>query len=267
MTADWNLSTAEPVLDASTAGRTVATDGRQGGQGGQAAGAGQLTFGLRGALAGARQTLPLAISTCVVGTVFGVLAKQAGLTLVESALMSALVFAGAAQFVALGLWLSPLPIATIVLTTFVVNLRHVLFGAALRPWFARLSPLKVYGSAFFLSDESWALTIRALSEGGRDRAFLLGSGATILVAWVGATVVGQLVGATLPAGVGLGLDFAFTAAFLALIVGMWKGRASLLPWTVAAVTAIAAAHWLPGKWYILAGALAGSIAGAVFHAD
>ena len=258
---------AEPVQTTSTGGDTRATDGSQGGQGGQAVDAGQLTFGLRGALAGARQALPLAISIFVIGTVFGVLAKQAGLTLLESALMSALVFAGAAQFVALGLWLSPLPVATIVLTTLVVNLRHVLFGAALRPWFARLSPLKLYGSAFFLSDESWALTIRALSEGGRDGAFLLGSGATMLVAWASATVVGQLVGATLPDGVRVGLDFAFTAAFLALIVGMWKGRASLLPWMAAAVTAIAAAHWLPGKWYILAGALAGSIVGAVFHAD
>ena len=229
--------------------------------------ASQLTFGLRGALTGARRTVPLAVSAFVVGTVFGVVAKQAGLTLLESTLMSALVSAGAAQFVALGLWLSPLPIATIVLTTLVVNLRHLLMGAALRPWFARLSPLKVYGSAFFLDDESWAMTIRELSDGGRDGAFLLGSGLAMFVAWTSATVVGHLIGATLPAGVRVGLDFAITAVFLALIVGMWKGRASLLPWTVAAVTAIAAAHWLPGKWYILAGALAGSLAGAVFHAE
>jgi len=51
--------------------------------------------------------------------------------------------------------------------------------------------------------------------------------------------------------------------FLALISGMWKGRSNILPWTVAAVVAVAAHHWLPGQWYILLGGLAGSIAGAV----
>jgi branched chain amino acid efflux pump len=227
----------------------------------------QVTFGPTGALRGARQTLPLAVSALVVGGVFGVLARQAGLSLPDSTLMSALVFAGASQFVALGLWTAPLPVFTILLTTLVVNLRHLLLGAALRPHFARLSPLKAYGSAFFLVDESWALTIREFASGKRDAAFLLGSGLLMFVAWVSGSVAGQLAGATLPAGVRHALDFAFTAVFLALIVGMWKGKASLLPWAVAAGVAVAAAHWLPGQWYILLGALAGSIAGAMAHAE
>src|SRR5690242_2303149 len=111
------------------------------------------TFTRTGILRGVRQTLPLAVSALVVGGVFGVLARQAGLSLPESSLMSALVFAGASQFVALGLWTGPLPVVTIVLTTLIVNLRHLLLGAALRPHFSRLSPLKTYGSAFFLVDE------------------------------------------------------------------------------------------------------------------
>jgi len=227
----------------------------------------RVTFGLAGAARGARQTLPLAVSALVVGGVFGVLARRAGLGLPEASLMSALVFAGASQFVALGLWAAPLPVLTILLTTLVVNLRHLLLGAALRPWLGRLSALKTYGSAFFLVDESWALTIREFAAGKRDAAFLLGSGLLMFVAWVGGTVAGQLVGATLPDGIRQGLDFAFTAVFLALVVGMWKGKASLLPWGVAAAVAIAAAHWLPGQWYILLGALAGSVAGAVGRAD
>jgi predicted branched-subunit amino acid permease len=55
--------------------------------------------------------------------------------------------------------------------------------------------------------------------------------------------------------------------FLALLVGLWKGKADLLPWIVAALVAVAAAHWLPGKWYILLGGVAGSLAGVVRHAD
>jgi 4-azaleucine resistance transporter AzlC len=227
----------------------------------------QVTFGRMGVLRGMRQTLPLAVSALVVGGVFGVLARQAGLSLPESSLMSALVFAGASQFVALGLWMAPLPVLTILLTTLIVNLRHVLLGAALRPYFARLSPLKTYSSTFFLVDESWALTISEFASGKRDAAFLLGSGLLMFVAWVGGTVAGQIAGATLPPGARIGLDFAFTAVFLALIVGLWKGRESLLPWAVAAGVAVATAQWLPGQWYILLGALAGSIVGAVAHAD
>jgi 4-azaleucine resistance transporter AzlC len=227
----------------------------------------QVTFTQTGFWRGMRQTLPLAVSAFVVGGVFGVLARQAGLGLAESSLMSALVFAGASQFVALGLWTGSLPVFTIVLTTLVVNLRHLLLGAALRPHFARLAPLKTYGSIFFLVDESWALTIREFASGKRDAAFLLGSGLLMFVAWVGGTVAGQLVGATLPPDIRIGLDFAFTAVFLALIVGMWKGKMSLVPWVVAAGVAVVAAHWLPGQWYILLGALAGSIVGAVIHAD
>ena len=60
-----------------------------------------------------------------------------------------------------------------------------------------------------------------------------------------------------------GLDFAFTAVFLALLAGMWKGRADLLLWAVAAVVAVAAHYWLAGQWYILLGGLAGSLAGVV----
>src|SRR5258708_19822052 len=136
-----------------------------------------MTFTLQGALLGARRIIPLAISAFTVGFVFGVLARQAKLSVVQSLLMSAFVFAGASQFVALTLWIvTPLPVITIILTTFIVNLRHVLMGASLRPWFARLAPFKVYTSVFFMVDESWALAISYFAAGGRDGPFLIGSG-------------------------------------------------------------------------------------------
>lgn len=210
--------------------------------------------------------MPIALSDFVYGLVFGVLAHQARLSLPEVGLMSGLVVAGAAQLVALSLWVVPLPVLAIVLTTLVVNLRYIVMGAALVPWFARLSPLKSYGSVFFLSDESWALTVSDLKSGGRDGAFLLGGGLLLTVAWLSATIIGYLAGAVVGNPAQWGLDFAFVAVFVALLVGMWKGKSDVLPWTVAAAVAIAAAHWLPGKWYILLGALAGSLIGALRHA-
>jgi len=181
--------------------------------------------------------------------------------------MSVLVFAGSAQTIAVGLWATPLPILPIVLTTAIVNSRNLLLGSALRPWLGRLSPHRVYPTLFFMADENWALSIEHFTKSGPDGAFLLGSGLALYVAWVGSTLVGRLAGAAIPNPALFGLDFAFTAVFIALLVGMWRGRASVLPWLVAALVAVAAAHWLPGKWYILLGGLAGCLVGVLLHAD
>lgn len=226
-----------------------------------------VAFDLKGGIAGARRALPIALSVCAYGLVFGVLAQQARLSLLEVLLMRGLVCAGSAQLIVLSLWAIPLPIAAILLTTLIVNLRNLLLGAAISPWFSRISPLKAYTSIFFLGDENWALTMGEFAKGKRNAAFLLGSGLVLYVAWVGSTVVGRMLGDVVHDPARFGLDFAFTAVFLSLLVGLWKGKADLLPWVVAAIVAVAAAHVLPGKWYILLGGLAGSVAGVVRHAD
>lgn len=225
----------------------------------------KVTFTWRGALDGARMIVPLALGAFTYGVVVGVLARQSGLSILEAGLMSGLVFAGASQFVALGLWTMPLPVVAIILTTLIVNLRHVLMGAALRPWFGRISPLRAYGSIFFMTDENWAMMTRQFADGYRDAAFLLGAGLVLFVAWVSSTVLGEMAGAVIPDPTAIGLDFVFTAVFLSLLVGLWRGRSDLLPWLSAAAVALAAAHWLPGKWYILLGGLVGALVGAWRH--
>ena len=222
-----------------------------------------LTFTRAGALAGARQAIPLAASVFLVGTVFGVLARHAGLTLLEALSMSAIVFAGASQFVAIGLWTLPIPIVAIILTTLIVNLRHILLGAALRPWFRNLSNLRVYGSLFFMVDESWALTMGQVRAGARDRAFLMGAGSLMYVSWFAATATGYIAGAAIGDLSRWGLDFAITAVFTALLIGMWRERSDVWPWLVSAAVAIATWRLLPGTWYILCGSLAGVVTGAV----
>jgi 4-azaleucine resistance transporter AzlC len=226
-----------------------------------------VNFTRSGIWAGMRRGLPLAASVFTYGLVFGMLARQAGLSIDESLLMSSLVYAGSSQFVALGLWRAPLPAATIIFTTLVVNLRHVLMGAALHPWFAQLPALHRYGSLFFLGDENWALTMQEFEAGGRDGAFLVGSGLPLFVAWFSATMIGGNLSTAIPDPARWGLDFAFTATFVALLVGMWQGKANLWPWGVAAVVAMITAQWLPGPWYIVLGGLAGSLVGAIRDAD
>lgn len=222
----------------------------------------ETTFTQTGFANGIRQTLPIALSVFVYVAVFGMLARQAGLSLFESLLMSGIVFAGGSQLVVLSMWHVPLPILSIILTTLIVNLRHILMGASLRPYLAGLSKKRVYGLAFFMVDESWALTTREFNEGHSDAAFLLGSGLTLLVNGQLSTAFGYMFGSVLQNPERWGLDFAFTAVFIALAVGMWKGKSSLLPWMAAAGVALIAEYLLPGKWYILLGGLAGSFMGA-----
>ena len=76
------------------------------------------------------------------------------------------------------------------------------------------------------------------------------------------SAVGRIGGGLIPAAEPYGLDFVGTAVFLALLLPLWQGRRSLLPWAVAAAAALAAEALLPGAWYLLVGGLAGSLAGA-----
>lgn len=140
-----------------------------------------ITFTSAGALAGARLALPLALSVFAYGSVFGVLARQAGMSFPEVMCMSGLVYAGSSQLIVLDLWQAPLPVVAIIFTTFIVNLRHLLMGAALQPWFSQLSAPQKYISAFFMADENWALSMREFQRGQTDAAFLFGSGLTLFL--------------------------------------------------------------------------------------
>ena len=134
-----------------------------------------ITFTSAGALTGAKLALPLALSVFAYGSVFGVLARQTDMTFTEAMSMSGIVYAGSSQLIVLDLWQTPLPVMTIIFTTFIVNLRHLLMGAALQPWFSQLSPPQKYVSAFFMADENWALSMREFQQGQKDAAFLLGA--------------------------------------------------------------------------------------------
>jgi 4-azaleucine resistance transporter AzlC len=166
-----------------------------------------VTFGYQGIRTGFLITLPVALGVAGYGIAFGLLADQAGLSLLEATLMSATVLAGASQIVAVELWANPVPVATVVLATFLVNLRYSLMGAALHPWFRHLSVGRTYGSLFFMTDESWALTLRELKTGNGRGGFLLGSGLAIWSAWVSSTILGSLAGGTIGDPAAWGIDF------------------------------------------------------------
>jgi predicted branched-subunit amino acid permease len=213
---------------------------------------------------GVRMFTPVAISIAAYGLVWGVLAGQAGMSVLEVALMSGLVFAGSSQFVVLEMWTpGSLPIVSIVIAAAIVNLRLLLMSATLRPLLSPLPLPAALGATFFVSDESWAMTMTELGRGKGGIAFYLGVGTLCWFSWMASTLVGRVLGAFIDDPTKYGLDFAFTATFLALLLGMWKGRGDLVPWIVAALVAIVTSQLVAGNWYIIVGGLAGSFAGAV----
>ena len=212
---------------------------------------------------GLRRSLPLTAGLAPFGVVAGVLAQGQGLSMAEAALMSALCFAGSAQILVLGHWGVPAPVAAATFATFVINLRLALMGPVLGPWLDRLRGWKLAASLFVMADHNWALSVELMRRGEGDAAFLFGSGAMVWAVWVATTVLGHWMGSLVQPPPGHPLFFAALAAFVALLSGMWRGRADALPWAVAAGVALVAARVLPGTWYIVVGALAGSLVGAV----
>ena len=222
------------------------------------------TSALAEAGAGLAAIAPVVVSVAAYGLLLGALAAQKGLSPLETLAMSALVFAGSSQFVALDLWSAPAAVWTLGATALVVNLRHVLMGAALAPamrtWPRGLPPIAV----FFMADENWALCIRRAGQGPLRPAFYMAMALALYGTWTASTTLGSILGAGLQDPARWGLDFAFTAVFIVLVMGFWTGpRASLPPWAVAAAAAVAVEATAPGAWYILAGGQAGSIAGAL----
>ncbi|WIY54409.1 AzlC family ABC transporter permease [Devosia sp. YIM 151766] len=216
--------------------------------------------------AGARACLPVAISVAAYGLVWGVLARGAGLSPLEVVLMSGLVFAGSAQFVALDLWTAvpaTLPIGPLILAALIVNLRYLLLTATLRPLYPDRKLGRGALSMYLVTDENWAMTVAAMARGGGSVAFLMGGGALAWISWMSTNLIGYGLGSAIDDPTRWGLDFAFTATFLALLLGMWKGKGDLVPWLVAALAAIVTAQYIEGSWHILVGGIAGSFAGAL----
>lgn len=218
---------------------------------------------LAGLRLGALVVWPIVPTVLLYGLAFGVLGAAAGLSALETTLISGLVNAGAAQMASLQAWSDPVPLLAVCLTTAAMNARYLLLGAALRPWFGRLPGWQSYGTLFLMGDGNWALTMRELRGGRGDLGVLLGSGIVLWLGWVGATLAGHLFGALLGDPAGLGIDFLLPAFFATLAVAFFRRRGSALPLAVGVMTAVLVERLVAGPWYILAGALAGSLAGGL----
>jgi len=190
--------------------------------------------------AGVRACVPTLLGYLSIGFAAGVVEHTAGLTLAEIILMSSLVYAGSAQFIAAGMIASHGSPAAIVLTVFFVNLRHLLLSAALSPYFRRLSPTKNALIGALLTDETFGVAIQAAAKRSAiDERWMHGLNVTAYVNWVLANAAGAVFGQWIADPESLGLDFALPAMFIGLLVLSVIGRGNVRLDVLVAVCAVA----------------------------
>jgi 4-azaleucine resistance transporter AzlC len=215
-------------------------------------------------LAGLRAELPIAIGVIPFGLIYGVLALGAGMPTSAAQAMSAIVFAGSAQFVSAQLLTHSTPAVIIVLTVGIINLRHALYSASVAPYLQQLPARWKFLLAYLLTDEAYAVTITHYQRNGEGEAagnkhwYFLAAGLALWLTWQASTAAGIFLGAAIPAS--WSLDFTLALTFIGLLVPALKDRAGVLAALAAGLTAVLAAG-LPYKLGLLAAALAGILTG------
>lgn len=218
---------------------------------------------LREFAAGARDTLPMMIGAAPFGVIFGTLVTASPLSLWHGQLMSLAVFAGSAQFIAVGLIASHASFAVIWATTLVVNLRHVLYSATLAPYVAHLPQRWRWALAAVLTDEVFAVAYahyQKRNPGEIGPHYFFGSGVAMYLNWQAWTLIGLLFGAAFPGLKSLGLDFAMVATFIAIIVPQLVAVRFVAAALASGVLSFAWQDW-PYKLGLLAAVLVGVAVG------
>jgi 4-azaleucine resistance transporter AzlC len=214
-------------------------------------------------LAGVRDTVPLIIGAIPFGIIFGTLATGSGLSFAGAMAMSAFVFAGSSQFIALGLLAAGTGWPLIVLTTFVVNLRHLLYAASLLPYVSHLSQLWRIPLAFWLTDETFAVVINRYQQPGpvtHKHWYYLSSALAMYLNWQFCTWLGLTFGRLVPDIANWGLDFAMPVTFIGMVIPYLKNSPMRVAVAVAGTTAVLAQP-LPHKLGLMLATLAGIISG------
>lgn len=205
-----------------------------------------------------------------IGLAFGVLARTAGLSILEVLLLSTLLYAGSAQFIFASLVAGASAPLAVVITIFLVNIRHSLYSAALSPYLRQQPLWKNMLIGAQLTDETFALATSHLVKGRTaDPAWLFGINLTAQLAWIAATTFGALLGQAITNITALGLDFALAAMFAALLVLQMANhprlRIAVLVVLTAGLIAMGGTLLFSSSWAILIAAIAAATAGALLE--
>ncbi len=188
---------------------------------------------------GMRQAVPIVLGYIPVGFAYGVLAQKVGLSLAAGVGMSVIVFAGSAQLIAAGLFGAGAAPLSIVLTTFIVNLRHLLMSATLAPKLTGWKKWQIAFLGFQLTDETFAMHTMRMAKEKPPRVETFALNMTAHLSWVMGSLIGYLAGGQIADVKPVGLDYALPAMFIALLVPQVVKPVYLMMAALAAVLSVA----------------------------
>jgi len=213
---------------------------------------------------GARLAVPIVVGYVPIGLAYGVIARHAGLSVSEATLMSVLVFAGSAQFIACGMVSSGATAVAVVSTTLLVNLRHVLFSMSLLPRLGHLSRPLLALISFGVTDETYGVAVgRFAADEPADWREVAGLNFVSYIAWVAGSFTGAALGAAVHDGSRFGIDFALPSMFICLLLMQVNSRTSVVVAVVAGALAVAVAASPLGAWSTVTATVVGAAAGAI----
>ncbi len=204
-------------------------------------------------LEGARMIAPVAVAAFLFALSFGVLARAAGMGLAAPLVMSATTFAGSAQFAVASVLGSAGSAGAAIAAAAMLNARYAPIGISIAPAFHGSLPRRLLQSQLVV-DETWAMTIRR--KGGFDLQVLLGAGVVLYLCWNIGTAAGLVLGNVIDDPNELGLDAAFAALFLALLVPQLRGRREVAAGLLGGGIALVLISFTPAGVPIVAGAAA-----------
>ena len=207
---------------------------------------------------------PICLGYAPIGMAFGVIAQQSGLTPLQIGLMSVLVFAGSAQFIAVSMIASGAAALSIVVTTFIVNLRHLLMSSALTLFVKNEKKGRLALLAYGVTDESFAVNFSKYRESYWNTNRSLVVNHTANLAWIGSTVIGGYGGQYIPPGA-FGTDYALIGMFICLLVFQLNGARYVIAALLAAGLSVGLAMMMPGNIHIVLASVLAAAAGVIFR--
>ncbi len=214
-------------------------------------------------LQGMLKAVPIVLGYLPVGFAFGVLAEKAGISTINALLMSLIVFAGSSQLIVVGLMAAGITPVSIIMTTFVVNLRHMLMSAALSPYLQQWSRSALAGFAYELTDETFAIHAARFSREEPQKVETFAINFTSHAAWIAGTWLGVAAGSFIADVEPFALDYALPAMFIALLVMQIKAKSQIFSALIAAGISVVLLLLGFGQWHVILGTIIGATFGVM----
>ncbi|NLM97741.1 MAG: AzlC family ABC transporter permease [Halanaerobiaceae bacterium] len=218
-------------------------------------------------ISGIKRAVPFLLGYLPIGISYGLMAVKSGLSIMETVSMSIFVFAGSSQLISVNMFAAGAGVLSIVMMTFLVNLRHILMSSSLSLQFRKTPGKMIPFLGFLVTDESFAVS-NAFFDQYRERdkgLFFLSLGLTAYLGWVLSSFTGSIIGALIPLGELPGLDFVLPAMFIILLVMQIGGKRELFVALLSAFLSLLFVYLLPDNWNIIIATVLAAAAGVFFE--